>query len=61
MQLHNSFMLLLLAPLVIVPLWRIVQKAGFHGAWSLFILVPGANLLGLWLLAFVDWPKSRRD
>ena len=40
----------------LVPGWRIVSKAGFHGAWSLLLLVPVLNVLLIWVFAFVRWP-----
>jgi membrane protein DedA with SNARE-associated domain len=44
----------------LVPAWKIAKKAGFHGAWSLLILVPLLNILILWLFAFVRWPNLRQ-
>ena len=43
----------------IVPAWRIVQKAGFNGAWSLLALVPLVNIILFWVFAFVKWPNER--
>lgn len=44
--------------------WRILSKAGYNGAWSLLLLIPGINgiaSLGILLvLAFGDWPALRR-
>ena len=45
--------------LIIVPLWRICQKAGFPGIAALLIFIPAINLLFLYWLAFVDWPSQR--
>jgi len=47
--------------LFIVPGWRIAQKAGFAGAWSLLLLVPLLNLIIIWVFAFVPWPNIARD
>lgn len=44
---------------ILVPAWRIVSRAGFHGAWSLLILLPLVNLVALWLFAFQTWPRDR--
>ena len=46
--------------LLLVPTWRIVSRAGFHGAWSLLILVPLVNLIALWVFAFQTWPRDTR-
>ena len=52
---------LLLIPVVIVilPFWRIFQKAGYSGFLSLLMLVPVVNLVMLYFLAFSDWPATR--
>jgi len=48
--------------IIIVPLWRICQRAGLNPVISLIAIVP---FLGLWvvagILAFAPWPalKSR--
>jgi len=45
--------------LVVIPLWFIFTKAGFSGWWSLLMLVPGLNIVVLYVLAFADWPMLR--
>ena len=52
----NPLWMLVIAALVVVPFWRICEKAGFNGALSLLVLVPLANLLFLYWLAFSEWP-----
>ena len=42
--------------LAIVIWWRIFSKAGYHGALSLLMFVPIANLVMLLILAFAEWP-----
>jgi hypothetical protein len=39
-----------------VPVFMIIRKAGFSGWWVLLTLVPLANLIMLWIFAFVRWP-----
>lgn len=46
--------------LIGVPACRLVSRLGFRGAWGLLSLVPVINVLGLWILAFVRWPRRRR-
>ncbi|MEX1198279.1 MAG: hypothetical protein WEB57_10520 [Pseudohongiellaceae bacterium] len=48
--------LLLVALLVIVPVWRICQRAGYSGWLSLLAIVPLLNLGLLYFLAFGPWP-----
>lgn len=45
------------AAVVIVPFWKINQKAGYSGYWALLLLVPLANLIYLYYLAFSTWPS----
>jgi hypothetical protein len=40
----------------IVPIWRIVSKAGYSGALSLLAIIPLVNIILLWVFAFVKWP-----
>ena len=40
------------------PIGRILSRLGFSPFWSVLALVPLVNLIGLWLLAFVDWPEG---
>ena len=53
------FLLLVGTVLYIIPAWRIVSKAGFHGAFALLMLVPIVNIIMLWVFAFVKWPVER--
>lgn len=52
---------LVFAALVVVPFWKIFEKAGFPAALSLIMLIPLANVVMLYILAFSDWrgPVSR--
>lgn len=43
-----------------VPAWifsRALMKAGLSGWWALLGLIPLANIVGLWVFAFADWPN----
>jgi hypothetical protein len=43
--------------IMLLPCWRIVQRAGLPGAWSLLLFVPLVNIVALWIFAFfVVWP-----
>ena len=44
------------AVLVVIPFWKIFQKAGFPPALSLIMLVPVANIVALYFVAFARWP-----
>ncbi len=51
--------LLILLALVVVPYWKIWSRTGHSGAWGLLMLIPLANIISLWALAFKDWPALR--
>ena len=49
----------LLALLLIVPSWRICERAGYSGLISLFHLVPMIGpFIVMAVLAFGDWPNG---
>ncbi|GKT19801.1 hypothetical protein AVHY2522_23820 [Acidovorax sp. SUPP2522] len=48
-----------LLALLVVPTWRILQRAGFNGAWALLMLVPIVGILVLWFVSFLKWPADR--
>jgi len=49
----------LFALLLIVPSWRILERAGFSGLLSLFHLVPVIGpFIVMAILAFGDWPTG---
>ncbi|HTI13029.1 MAG TPA: hypothetical protein VL461_00460 [Dictyobacter sp.] len=49
--------------LYVLVLWRILSKAGYSGALSLLVLIPGvgtiAGLILMIVLAFSEWPVYR--
>ena len=48
------------AVLVIVPLWRIMGRAGFNPALSLLVIIPWLGFVIIAaLLAFAEWPRLR--
>lgn len=50
---------LLFSLLVIIPTWRILTRAGYSGALSLFHLVPGIGaFIVMAILAFGTWPNG---
>jgi hypothetical protein len=46
---------ILMIPVVIVPYWKIFSRAGFSGWLSLVMLIPLANLVVLYVVAFSEW------
>jgi hypothetical protein len=51
---------LIVAILLLLPVWRICEKAGYPGIVALLVLIPGVNLVFLYWLAFSDWPSLRK-
>ena len=51
--------MLLFWAVFLVPLWRIISKAGYSGAWALISLIPLVNIIALWIFAFAKWPNER--
>ncbi len=61
---HWFIVLLMITPLMallVVPTWRILQRAGFNGAWALLMLVPVVGLLVPWVVSFLKWPNDREQ
>ena len=47
---------IVLAVAVVVPLWRILPRAGLSPWWALVAIVPLGLVILLWMLAFKRWP-----
>ena len=47
------------ALVTVIPFWKICTKAGFAGALSLLMLVPIANVVLPFYIAFAQWPVLR--
>lgn len=52
--------LIFVVVLIVIPVWKILQKAGLNPAISLFIFLPGVGpLIVTLILAFADWPATK--
>ena len=51
--------MLVVAIVVVIPVWRICQRAGYPGWLGILILVPIANLVLLYFIAFAVWPTQK--
>jgi hypothetical protein len=47
--------------LTVVPFWMICKKAGFTPALALLMLVPVANLVLPFYIAFANWPALQQQ
>ena len=45
---------------IIYPIGRILGRIGLSPFWSILAFIPFVNLLGLWLLAFLQWSDRER-
>jgi hypothetical protein len=50
--------LAMILALVIYPIGRILRRIGWNPWLSLLWLVPGVNIVMLWVLAFGYWPTQ---
>jgi uncharacterized membrane protein YhaH (DUF805 family) len=55
---HWLIVMLVLA-LYLVPVVKILQKAGYSGWWCLIVFVPLVNIVMLYVFAFANWPVLR--
>jgi hypothetical protein len=51
--------MLVIAIVVVIPVWRICQRAGYSGWLGVLILIPMVNLALLYFIAFADWPANK--
>jgi hypothetical protein len=45
--------------IAIIPFWRICDRVGLSPWLSLLLLVPLANIIFVYYVAFADWPAHR--
>lgn len=48
------------ALITVIPFWKICAKAGFPGPLALLMLVPIANIILPFYIAFAEWPALRQ-
>lgn len=41
-----------------VPAWQIFKRMGYHPAVSLVMWIPLINIVALWAVAFMKWPRD---
>lgn len=51
--------MLVLASVVLIPVWRICQRTGYPGWMGILILIPVVNIFFLYFMAFADWPAVK--
>lgn len=53
------FLVVLFSVFVLWLGFRILEKAGLDGRWTLVLLIPIVNIIMLWIFAFSHWPNLR--
>ncbi|MDP9051397.1 MAG: hypothetical protein M3O31_11865 [Acidobacteriota bacterium] len=53
-----SIIFLVWGSVIIVPCWKILEKAGFTPLLSVLAVVPVMNLILLYVVAFSDWKRN---
>ena len=56
---HGLIGIIFAVIIFVIPAWKVVEKAGYSGAWALLVLVPLVNVIALWVFAFSSWPRGR--
>ena len=51
--------MVVIAIVVVAPVWRICRRTGYPGWLGLLMLVPMVNLVLLYFIAFADWPANK--
>jgi hypothetical protein len=41
-----------------IPVAHILGRVGINRWWSILTIIPIANLIGLWIFAYSDWPNG---
>ncbi len=52
--------ILFIGVIFILPFWKIFTKAGFPGWLSLLLMLPIANIIILFYIAFAEWPTLKK-
>lgn len=60
LALPEILIILAVATLYVLPLWRISRKMGYPGVLALLACLPGINILLAWFVAFTTWPVERQ-
>ena len=41
---------------MVLPIARILRRAGYRRIWCIIVIVPLVNLVALWVFAYARWP-----
>jgi len=55
----TGYALIIIGLLVLLGIFgQILKKAGYSRLWALLLVVPGLNLILIWVFSFLNWPSS---
>jgi hypothetical protein len=43
----------------VIPVALILRKAGYSAWWVFLSLIPMINVIGIWLFAMAEWPRTK--
>lgn len=52
-------MLAAMFAVILFPIGRILGRIGLSPFWCILAVIPLLGLIGLWVLAFMEWPARR--
>jgi len=55
----HSFFWPIAVIIAIIPFWRICDRVGLSPWLSLLLLIPLANIIFIYYVAFAEWPSQR--
>ena len=56
MSIWHWFIVTLYIAIFVVPIAKILSRVGLSGWWSILAVIPLANIIFLWVFAFIRWP-----
>jgi hypothetical protein len=45
---------------IMIPLGQLLRRIGFSRWWILLSFVPIINIVGLWIIAYANWPRDNQ-
>ncbi len=54
-----GFFWIIMIAVMVIPVAKILGRIGFNQWWAAVAIVPMVNLIFLWVLAFIDWPRDK--
>jgi NADH:ubiquinone oxidoreductase subunit 6 (subunit J) len=52
----GAIFVVIILVVILLPYFRIFKRTGHNGWWALLMIVPVANIITLYIIAFSRWP-----